>query len=159
MTLRRATPGDLPAILAMWRQPAHDPLIAAPDLDEVDEALRAGHLFVWDDGAGIAGFARILCWQEGVYSIPELVAHPPGRGVGRALLGALLDHLFTRLAAHRVGLDVTPDNTAALSLYLSMGFVREGTWREAWRRPAGDWADCAFLAILRREWAARRNPK
>ena len=37
-----------------------------------------------------------------------------------------------------------------------LGFVREGTWRECWQRPAGDWVDCAFLAILRREWAARR---
>ena len=67
-----------------------------------------------------------------------------------------LDHLFDQRGAHRVGLDVTTDNAAALALYARLGFVREGTWRECWQRPAGDWVDCAFLAILRREWAARR---
>jgi RimJ/RimL family protein N-acetyltransferase len=68
------------------------------------------------------------------------------------MLRALLSRVFGPLKAHRIGFDVTADNARALALYPKLGFQREGLVRECWRRPAGDWVDCALLGLLAREY-------
>jgi RimJ/RimL family protein N-acetyltransferase len=75
-------------------------------------------------------------------------------GTGLALMTAVLDEVFHTRAAHRVGLDVTADNAAALALFARLGFVTEGVWRQCWCRPDGGWVDCVFLALLKHEWCA-----
>lgn len=52
-----------------------------------------------------------------------------GRGVGRALLEALLDHADNWYGLRRVELDVAADNSRAIALYESFGFEHEGTKR------------------------------
>ncbi len=64
------------------------------------------------------------------------------RGIGRALLEALLDLADNTLGLKRVELDVIVDNAAAIHLYETLGFEREGTRRAALFR--GD----AFVDLL-----------
>lgn len=52
-----------------------------------------------------------------------------GRGVGRALMTALLDHADNWHGLRRVELDVAVHNTRAIALYESFGFEIEGTKR------------------------------
>ena len=52
-----------------------------------------------------------------------------GRGIGRALLAALLDHADNWHGLRRVELDVATHNSRAIALYESMGFEIEGTKR------------------------------
>jgi len=52
-----------------------------------------------------------------------------GRGVGRALMTALLDTADNWLGLKRVELSVYTDNTPALALYRRFGFIVEGTSR------------------------------
>lgn len=52
-----------------------------------------------------------------------------GRGLGRALLGALLDLADNWYGLSRVGLEAAPDNLRALAMYEAHGFVREGLKR------------------------------
>ena len=52
-----------------------------------------------------------------------------GRGLGRALLSALLDLADNWYGLTRVGLEAAPQNTRAIALYESAGFEREGLKR------------------------------
>lgn len=70
------------------------------------------------------------------------------RGVGTALLAALLDLADNWLNLARLELYVFADNVAAVSLYQRFGFVEEGTLaRYAFRD--GDYADALLMARLR----------
>ncbi len=64
----------------------------------------------------------------------------------------MLATVFGPRGGHRIGFDVTVDNTRALRLYDRLGFRREGHIRECWLRPDGQWVDCLLLGLLAREW-------
>ena len=71
-----------------------------------------------------------------------------GRGVGRALMGSLVDLADNWLGLVRLELDVFADNERALRLYRSMGFVHEGTKAKATMR-SGKYEDLAIMARIR----------
>lgn len=72
------------------------------------------------------------------------------RGVGAALLGALIDTAENWLNLSRIELAVFVDNTAAVALYEKFGFVIEGTHRHyAFRN--GELADSHSMARIRQD--------
>ncbi|HKR48464.1 MAG TPA: ribosomal protein S18-alanine N-acetyltransferase [Pseudonocardiaceae bacterium] len=98
------------------------------------EALDAGHhyLVARQDGSliGYAGLSRVGTEAE-IHTLAVDPAHQ-GRGIGRALLRALLDHA----AGATVFLEVRTDNESAIQLYRSEGFEVIGT-RRGYYRPSG----------------------
>ena len=77
-----------------------------------------------------------------------------GQGYGSEVIGLLLEHAFGTLNLHRVHLNVWASNARAIACYERLGFVREGTRREAhWQD--GAWVDELDMAILDREWRGR----
>ena len=98
------------------------------------EALAAGHhyLAARENGSllGYAGLARTGGEAE-IHTLAVDPAHQ-GRGIGRALLRAMLDHA----AGAMVFLEVRTDNEPAILLYRSEGFVVIGT-RRGYYRPSG----------------------
>lgn len=70
-----------------------------------------------------------------------------GRGVGRALLGALIDHADRSLGLRRLELTVFTDNAPAIALYRRFGFVEEGRSRGFAMRD-GVLADALHMARL-----------
>jgi putative acetyltransferase len=71
-----------------------------------------------------------------------------GRGIGSALMRAMIDLADNWLGLRRVELTVYTDNTAAVHLYEKFGFVIEGTARGfAWR--AGELVDAYYMARLK----------
>jgi RimJ/RimL family protein N-acetyltransferase len=80
-----------------------------------------------------------------------------GRGYGTEATELMLEHAFTRLALHRVGLTVFEFNSRALRSYQKCGFVEEGRAREAIFRDGRYW-DEIHMSILAEEWEAR-NPR
>jgi ribosomal-protein-alanine N-acetyltransferase len=104
--------------------------------------LAAGHYYrVWraNDSAvlGYAGLAR----GPDVADVHTIAVAPGarGRGIGRALLGDLLDAAGVRA----VMLEVRCDNEAAIALYASEGFTRVGV-RRRYYQPSG--ADAYTMA-------------
>lgn len=105
---------------------------AALDHDDIDEALLGfGYGFPgrdgqwWHDavhaGLGAAGQHEAAGWTADSFEVAELHVRPDAqdRGLGRALLRALLD-----AAPHRTALLSTPEGgTPARGLYTSEGFV------------------------------------
>jgi putative acetyltransferase len=76
--------------------------------------------------------------------------HPDywNRGVGSALMAALLDLADNWLDLKRVELEVFSDNAAAIHLYEKFGFVIEGTKRKyAFRE--GEYVDTHVMARVR----------
>ncbi len=97
-------------------------------------ALAAGHhyLAAREGGSlvGYAGLARI----GGDAEVHTLAVDPmhQGKGIGRALLRALLDHAV----GATVFLEVRTDNYSAIALYRSEDFTVIGT-RRGYYRPSG----------------------
>ena len=98
----------------------------------------------------LRGFAE----TSGAIEIKRLVVHPPGQGLGRAILAGLIDMAFEQFHAHRLFLDVFEDNPRAFHLYQSLGFVEEGMMREAALRD-GRYCSLRLMSMLDREYAAR----
>ena len=66
----------------------------------------------------------------------------------------LIRMAFAEFGAHRLWLDVFEDNARARHLYKSLGFVYEGTLREAARRGT-EFCSLHLMSMLDREYAAR----
>jgi RimJ/RimL family protein N-acetyltransferase len=76
-----------------------------------------------------------------------------GRGHGTEATRLMVDHAFTGLGLHRIGLTVFSFNERAIRSYRSVGFVVEGRAREAiWRE--GRWWDEIAMSILDGDWQA-----
>ena len=73
-----------------------------------------------------------------------------GRGIGTALLAALVDAADRWYAIRRLELSVFPDNEAALRLYRRFGFIEEGRSRQDTFRE-GRYSDVLRMARLRDE--------
>ena len=77
-----------------------------------------------------------------------------GKGYGSDAMGLMVDYAFRELGAYRVGLGVFGYNTRAIRAYEKLGFVYEGTQREALYRD-GQRFDLLAMSVLRPEWEAR----
>ncbi len=69
------------------------------------------------------------------------------RGVGSALMAAMIELADNWLGLRRIELEVYADNAAAIHLYEKFGFVIEGTARDYARRPGG-FVDAHHMARL-----------
>jgi RimJ/RimL family protein N-acetyltransferase len=68
----------------------------------------------------------------------------------------VLAHAFERVRVHRIELVVFSFNPRARRVYEKVGFVAEGTRRQAllWD---GEWVDAQVMGILAEEWSRHRG--
>ncbi len=80
---------------------------------------------------GIAGFDEIL-WNNRVATVFIGIGEKQyqGQGLGKEIMELLLDFGFNELNFYRIQLNVIAYNEKAIKLYESLGFVKEGTFRE-----------------------------
>jgi putative acetyltransferase len=71
-----------------------------------------------------------------------------GKGVGTALMQALVDLADGWLNVFRLELTVFVDNRRAIALYRKFGFEIEGT-HKAYALRAGEYVDAHFMARIR----------
>jgi RimJ/RimL family protein N-acetyltransferase len=89
----------------------------------------------WDEGNRSCGF-RTLIGEAG-----------RGRGLGTEATRLVVDHALGPMGLHRVALEVYDFNPRARRVYEKVGFVHEGTGREALLFD-GEWIDVHYMAIL-----------
>lgn len=89
----------------------------------------------WDEGNRSCGF-RTLIGEVG-----------RGRGLGTEATRLVVDHALTTMGLHRVSLEVYDFNPRARHVYEKVGFVHEGTGREALLFD-GEWIDVHYMARL-----------
>ncbi len=156
--LRPATPADIPEILLLERLPASQLYVGQWSEDRHRATLLspdALYLVAGSPDGSLAAYAilRGLTEHSGSIELKRLVVSSPGQGLGRPILAEILHHAFTQLHAHRLFLDVYDDNPRARHLYQSLGFVHEGTMRDAGRR--GDqYFPLHLLSLLDSEYLA-----
>lgn len=166
MQPRRATADDAEAFVAVLSAVADERrwIGTEPGFDVVERVERvrasiaAGDAYwVLDDAAAAAAGAVIgilglhPTHARGVLSFGmSVVAQARGRGGGRALLDAALEHLATREDVHKLELEVWPDNGPAIALYTRYGFEVEGLRRSHYRRRDGSLRSSLIMARLLR---------
>jgi RimJ/RimL family protein N-acetyltransferase len=78
------------------------------------------------------------------------------RGLGTEATRLILGHAFETVGLHRVDLEVFAFNPRARRVYEKVGFVYEGTKRDALRWD-GEWIDADVMSILAGEWAVHQG--
>lgn len=71
-----------------------------------------------------------------------------GKGIGRRAMKLLVDYGFGKLNLHKISLEVTASNTAAVALYEKLGFQTEGTFREHYYW-AEEFHDVYYMSLIR----------
>jgi diamine N-acetyltransferase len=141
MELRETTAAEIDFVVGLEGDPEAARFIEAWPADRHLAALRdpdLAHLIVEEGGEPVAFVILAgLTDPNDAIELRRVVVGTPGRGVGRAALRLVLDHAFGALGAHRIWLDVKPDNARARHLYGSLGFEEEGLLRDALRTADG----------------------
>jgi RimJ/RimL family protein N-acetyltransferase len=74
-----------------------------------------------------------------------------GRGFGTEAIRLILAHAFDTVGVNRIELEVFDFNPRARHVYEKVGFVHEGTKRQALRWD-DEWVDAHTMAILQSDW-------
>lgn len=162
--LRRAVKADAAMLCAAEQATALTPglLVSRPHELQVDAFARKIELLAQDgvylvaesDGAPV-GHALLepmtLTALSHVVSL-TIVVHPGhlGRGIGTALMTALMEWAESRPHIEKVELRVRATNTRAIALYQRFGFVEEGRFERRIRLPDGSYiADLSMARFVR----------
>lgn len=128
-------------------EPPVDVAERAQQLQNMLHRDRPGGVWVLEEHGQVVG--SLTAHQQGppgVLSIGmALLPRARGQGGGRALLNAVLDHARNE-GAHKVDLEVWPDNARAIALYVSAGFTVEGLRRDHYRRRDGTLRSALIMA-------------
>ncbi len=155
-TLRAAEPGDAAALAALMNQPLvrhgtlRTPYCSAEEMKPFvtrEPPLRTVVAVADGQAVGIAMFRPLSGRRAHVGEIQVMAVHDAwhGRGIGTALLTALLDVADNWLNLRRVVLSVLADNASAIKLYRRFGFETESVNKSDIFR-AGFYADSLSMA-------------
>ena len=158
VTIRACAPCDAEAIAAMSNLPGyrlHTSQLPFTSVEAVRRSLEGTDarmtriVATHDDAAiGMATLRQLSGRQSHVGQV-GIGVHDDwtGKGVGAALLGALVDLADQWLNLRRLQLDVLVDNAPAIALYEKFGFAREGIFHDFVFRK-GEFIDALAMARL-----------
>jgi len=129
--VRIATPGDLPAMMALRLSVRENRLSHPGQVTEADcrPYVARGHMWVWDEDGAILGIAASDCATRWIWALFIRPGHE-GRGIGRALFAVACDTLIGA-GCRTLTLSTDPDTRAAR-------FYRAAGWRESGCTPEGE---------------------
>jgi RimJ/RimL family protein N-acetyltransferase len=157
LALRPAQAADIEAIISLesrgstsqfirpWRHERH-----AAALDNRNFA----YLIAEADGEtiGFVIFQEVLSTDRAI-NLMRIVVGEPNQGYGKPLMRLAMRHAFVDLGAHRLWLDVFAENDRARHVYRGLGFVEEGTMRDAALKPDG-FHSLVIMSMLEDEYRA-----
>ncbi len=156
MLLRPAVTDDIYGLLALerlpvarafvgqWSEARHRATLASGDARYLVSETERGQLHAYAILRGLNEDNRAIELKRIVVGVPE-------KGLGRKILTEIVRMVFEDLHAHRLFLDVYEDNARARHLYESLGFVYEGTMRDAAQRD-GVWCNLRLMSMLESEY-------
>ncbi len=160
ISIRRATPEDASAMTALMSEEAvYGNLLQLPHPSEATWRERLEAKSSNGDVQLVALAKGQLVAMAGLHANPHIrrrhamhlgmaVTVPAqGKGVGSALMAALIDYADRWVAVMRIELTVFTDNERAIALYRKFGFVQEGIFR-AYGLRDGRYQDVLAMARL-----------
>ena len=171
VTLRPVEIADVPTLRALMADPevgrltgsVHHSRDEEPELWEPEELttiyrdwMTASDRIVWvildNDNGAIVGEAVLNHLDQDNLScgFRIWISGATNRGLGTEAVRLSMGHAFS-VGLHRVELDVYDFNTRARHIYEKVGFVLEGTKREALLFD-DRWIDCHVMGLLASEW-------
>lgn len=160
ISVRAAEPADMAQVAEVMNQPRavwgtlQTPLTPAALREARFDATDANNrLLVAETGGrvvGMIGLHKEVPHRRSHAAHLGMAVHDAhaGRGVGTALMAAVVDLADRWWNVRRLELNVYADNTRAIALYERFGFQREGLLRDyAWRD--GAYVDSLAMARLR----------
>jgi ribosomal-protein-alanine N-acetyltransferase len=139
MQIRRATPADIPAMMALEKRAA---TAAHWSVEQYETAVAnqapARVVLVIEEEAGIQGFIVGKALDE-EWEVENIAVAGPARcrGLGTRLLGEFLDSARGR-GAQGIFLEVRESNLAARRLYEKWAFVESGRRKRYYHEPEED---------------------
>lgn len=130
MTIRRATEADEPILRELWEEferevpwDVEEPETWADEWPDTLDDVRAGGVFIAEDGDGAVGVARVEEPVRGRAHVQLVHVRERGRrqGIAKALLRECVSHANER-GARFVSLDVLRANDVALKVWRRLGF-------------------------------------
>jgi diamine N-acetyltransferase len=155
LRLRPAGEDDLEYVVAAEAHPDNAPFLTPSPREEHLTFLRdpLQRHQIAEAGERPVGFALIrLHPADRAVELRRLAVTEKGRGYGHAALRLLIAQAFTEHEAHRLWLDVKPQNERARALYRSAGFAEEGVLRDALYYD-GRFESLVVMSLLRPEWS------
>lgn len=161
MILRNARPTDAAAIAALWTPIIRDTLITftteektAADVAMLIEARQAAGqgALVAEEAGTVLGFASYGPFRAGPgyrHSAEHTILLTPearGRGVGRALMQALIAHA-TKAGIHALIGGVSGANPGAVAFHAALGFAEVGRLPQVGYK-SGQWLDLVLMQRL-----------
>ena len=147
------TPEDWPAVRRIFRDGIASRIATfetePPSWEAFDAARLAEHRLVATENGGVVGWATVsptsprACYAGVVESSVYVAAAARGRGIGRALMEALLAIADTR-GVWMVQAAMFPENAASVALHEKLGFRVVGR-RERIAQLDGVWRDTILL--------------
>jgi RimJ/RimL family protein N-acetyltransferase len=99
---------------------------------------------------------QFVSFYEIGYAITDLSERRKGYATEACAL--LIDYVFDTFAVRRIGASTLGANEPSARLLESLGFVHEGSIRQAvYNQSTDDWTDYFWYGLLREEWMARRG--
>ena len=141
--IRHATSDDIPAILAIWNPVIRDTMVtfnsAEKSVDDMQamltEKARHGFAFLVADDGCVQGFATYGQFRGGV-GYARTMEHTiilgrgaRGRGLGRALMGAIEDHARAG-GAHAIFAGVSAGNPEGRAFHAALGYAEAAVLAE-----------------------------
>jgi len=162
-TIRQARVEDAPFLAQAERQIAETPgfLVSRPHelkdekfaakIAELAAAENGCYLVAEQDGE-IIGHAmfdplHLAAIKHVVHLTLAVHAGWQGKGVGKALLGQLIEWARSAPAVEKAELHVRSGNTVAQALYRKMGFVEEGRWKRRVKVGPGQYFDDVLMGL------------
>jgi RimJ/RimL family protein N-acetyltransferase len=159
VNLRRGASGDIPFIMRTERLDGYEALVGRWDEARHRAAFADPRYayFVAEASGRPVGFAMLRDWASGdrVTLVQRIAVSEPGKGVGKAMMRAVVDAAFAQTEVHRLWIGCFPDNLRARRTYEAVGFVAEGIARGG-AFFHGEHRDELILAQLRPDWEASR---
>ncbi len=123
-----------------------------------DQNLTARALFAIRQHGALKGVVQIhsIDWMHRTGILGLYIGDPAERGAGLGFAAStlMIDYGFYGLDLQRVWLEVIAPNVAAQRLYERLGFIREGTLRQAYQLD-GVRHDIVLYGLMKPEWRSR----
>jgi diamine N-acetyltransferase len=156
IALRPTTEADLDFVLAAETSPEARGWVTVESREDHRAAIEdegQEHLIVTGPGGESLGYVIVsgIGGRNASIEVRRIAVTEPGRGIGREAVRQAVERAFAEHRAHRVWLDVNPENERAKRVYRALGFVSEGKLRDAIRFD-GEWQSLEIMSLLEHEW-------